>query len=72
MQSDPVTMERDAIVAHMRCAIARGYSQKAAGQCEHGKFYFEDCIGCYDEYLDGELSAILNGAHLTKDSDNAE
>lgn len=67
----PVELERRQIVAHMRCAIQRGYAQRSAGRCEHGKFYFEDCIACYDEYLESELDAILNGAHLlNQESDN--
>lgn len=68
---DPADLERRQIVSHMRCAIARGYTQKASGQCEHDKLYFEDCIACYDEYLEGELDAILTGAHLLNpESDN--
>lgn len=60
--------ERERIVAYLRDAVEQGYPSPrgdARAQCEHGRFYFEDCIGCYDEFLMGKLADIENGLHMT-------
>lgn len=57
--------ERAAIVAKMRKTIERGYpSSRDIGKCQHGRYYFEDCIGCYDDFLSAELDGIELGSHL--------
>lgn len=40
--------------------IHEGYDVPArkVDQCAHGKFGWEDCIACYDDALEGTLSAI--------------
>jgi hypothetical protein len=60
--------ERAAIVAFMRDAIGTGYPSVQGAprdaQCVHKRFYYEDCIGCYDEFLSAKLDAIEQGLHL--------
>lgn len=57
--------EREAIVAHMRDVISRGYrSLPPAEKCAHGMLGAKDCIGCYDEVLSAALDAIEAGAHI--------
>lgn len=61
--------EKEAIVVFMREAVDQGYPGPSGKrdhreQCEHGRFYYEDCIACYDAYLHGKLDAIQRGDHL--------
>lgn len=52
----------EAIVAAMRDAIASGYPwpREKVEQCEHGKFKWEDCIACYDDFLEARLDQFEN------------
>lgn len=43
-------------------AIDQGYSAPTDGtECEHGKFYFEECIACYDEHLRAAIRKLGQG-----------
>lgn len=58
------------IVATMREAVEHGYpaptGDGARSQCPHGKFKWEDCIACYDEFLWAKLDAIEQGQHTNQ------
>lgn len=56
-----LTEREKMIVAFVREAIDQGYPANRDSQCEHGRFYFEECIACYDAYLYGKLDAIERG-----------
>lgn len=46
----------------MREAIGSGYPYPPGGdvaECEHGKFGWEDCIACYDDFLTARLDEAL-------------
>ncbi len=51
----------EAIIADMRDAIASGYPSPAnkTDQCPHGKFGWEDCIACYDDFLTARLDGFV-------------
>lgn len=56
--------ERAAIVRFMREAIDQGYPGAPGNtRCNHDRYAWEECIGCYDEYLNEALAAIERGDH---------
>lgn len=49
--ADMIEQKADAIKA-VRHVIDYGHPQPlGADQCEHGRYRWEDCTGCYDEWL---------------------
>lgn len=50
-------------IARVRATIEAGYNAPPEGKCPHDKYYFEECIACYDDALltalDGDLADIL-------------
>lgn len=41
-------------------AIADGYNNQIekGAKCEHDKYFYEDCIACYDDFLAAKIAAI--------------
>ncbi len=52
----------EAIIADLRDAIASGYPSppNKTDQCSHGKFGWEGCIACYDDFLTARLDRFEN------------
>jgi hypothetical protein len=59
-------VERAAAI--MQAAIEQGYpgTGNNADQCKHGRFGFEDCIACYDEFLMAKVEEIRALSHTTR------
>ena len=59
--------ERAAVVRYIREALGQGYPWPRGKHepCEHGCFKWQDCIACYDDFLDRKLEEVLAGAHLS-------
>ncbi len=49
------------IITDMRDAIGSGYPAQPVtnDKCSHGKFGWEDCIACYDEFLTARLDRFV-------------
>ena len=48
------------VITRIRDRIGEGYPvpPNKVDQCEHGRFGWEDCIACYDEAIESDLTAI--------------